>query len=442
MRMYYIILAVIISFLSISFKTELTSDYQATKGQYEDHQYKYVYGTIDPHYQWVDRDAFLQVVTKDNQQVVHTLTIKEEGIQEPVFFGRLSENRFLFVVEHFYYFESFSIQQYRYTEWIVVDPWGMYVNSVHWTEQALDYVNILDILVVQTRNQRIRIKENLTTEVLTSLSFEVYGDQVLTCVMSCQDTNQANSLLEEAGVYHVDVLSPNGYRYPFQIIVHPKEVLLYQNYRSTELIQWVSKGDVYLNHKPLSVGETISIPGNHTIQIYGKNQYHKIVQLTIIPSLHGLPSDRTAHGAVQLTTNAPILKVNGEIYPSGHTFYQSGFYQVLLEGVGNYQETHTFTILPFVFGLKDGDILSSPWTIYLNSEATLNGKPIVNGTLISEEGLYVLQLLYQGVVTETIQFEIQKNSTQPPQADRAFPFHTVGLAILALIGIYLIFKKK
>jgi len=435
-----IVLSLLFSFVSLFVYAPLNHDYHAIKGQYEFQDYQYVYGSIDPNDEWTQRNAFLQVLDKSDQRVLYTFKIEEEGIQEPIFFGRLSDNRFLFVVEYSDYFESFSIHQFRYTEWFVLDSWGMYVDSIRWESRALDYVNVLDIVIVQTNTQRLRINPDLNTEPLSSLQFVVTGNQPLQVVGVCDLTNQ--SILEEASMYSFTVQSQRGYRYPFQIVVDPVGVSTYQGKQSSDAVTWVSQGELFLNGSPFTSGETISTPGNHTLEIYGNNQYHKVVQFTILSNIQGLPSTGISHEAVQITTNTSTFKVNGEGYPSGHTFYQSGFYQLLVEGIGGYQELHTFTILPFVYGLKDGDIIKSPWTLYLNSEATLNGQPIVDGTVLSQNGQYELQLYYQGEVTDNIRFEIQLDSSMSSDRDPTFPFQEVGLTILALIGIYLVFKKK
>lgn len=435
-----IVLSFLLSFVSLLVQTPVRYDYHAIKGQYESQDYQYVYGSIDPNDEWIQRNAFLQVLDKADQRVLYTFKIEEEGIQEPIFFGRLSEDRFLFVVEYSYYFESFSVHQFRYTEWFVLDAWGMYVESIQWDNRAIDYVNVLDIVIVQTNAQKLRIYPDLKTEPISSLQFEVIGNQPLQCVGVCDLPNQ--SALEEASMYSFMVLSQRGYRYPFQIIVNPMAISMYQGKQVSDGVTWVSQGELFLNGSPYTSGETIAIPGIHTLQIFGKNQYHKIVQFTILPSIQGLPIGGVSNEGVQITTNASTLKVNGESYPSGHTFYQSGFYQLLVEGIGGYQEIHTFTILPFVYGLKDGDVINSPWTLYLNSEAKLNGHPIEDGTVLSQNGHYELQLFYQGELTDTIRFEIQLHPSVSHDDDAVFPFQEVGLTILALIGIYLVFKKK
>ncbi len=440
MQSITIFFSLLLSFVTWLVHIPLNPDYLAIKGQYEFQDYQYVYGSIDPNHQWTERNAFLQVLDKANHREIYTLKIEEEGIQEPVFFGRLSDDRFLFVVEFFYYFESFSIHQFRFTEWFVLDSLGMYVESIQWESRALDYVNVLDIMIVQTDTQKLRIHPNLETESLSSLQFEVTGEQPFQVVGMCDLPD--HSILEEASVVSFTVQSHRGYQYPFVITVDPMGVSLYQDKQTSETITWVSQGELFLNGIPFTSGETISTPGHHILQIFGKNQYQRTIPFTILPHVAGLPSSGISSEAVQIITNASSMKVNGERYPSGHTFYQSGFYQVLVEGSGGYQEVHTFTILPFVYGLKDGDMIKSPWTLYLNSEATLNGQPILDGTVLSQNGQYELQLYYQGEITDTIRFEIQLDSSMSSDRDPTFPFQEVGLTILALIGIYLVFKKK
>lgn len=204
-------------------------------------------------------------------------------------------------------------------------------------------------------------------------------------------------------------------------------------------VSYVSDAPLSVDGAPSSLSGTIDTPGRHSIVVVGQNGYRLAWNVLVKPTLFGLPSAMTT-GPVRLYSNA-VMKLNGESYAPGTPIEQAGAYEIALFGAGGYQESHSFTIASSATGVSDGGVYEAPWTFHVNGTGLLNGNAVAGEITIRAEGDYELAFWDDPSAPRFVRFEIVAAASEPSAAD---PTATVqiGLAVLAILGLYFIRKRK
>ena len=117
--------------------------------------------------------------------------------------------------------------------------------------------------------------------------------------------------------------------------------------------------------------------------------------------------------------------LNGKRYVSGTPITKNDDYKLVIKN-GDKQTEVNFTItggeaadaLPVVTGVKDGTEYDAPVTINWDvGVATLNGEAIEKGTVVSEPGNYLLEVV-NGAKSVSVRFTIKGETPPPPPANK------------------------
>ncbi|WP_214844291.1 Ig-like domain-containing protein [Exiguobacterium sp. s150] len=131
------------------------------------------------------------------------------------------------------------------------------------------------------------------------------------------------------------------------------------------------------------------------------------------PVLTGVPNGVT-NQVVTPTFNEGVALLNGKPYLSGTPIMADGAYTLIVTDKAGNTTTHTFTIdrtAPLVTGVTNGTFNQDITPIF-DEAATLNGQVFTSGTIVTEEGVYVLAVTDQaGNVTE-IRFTIDRTKVE------------------------------
>jgi len=204
-------------------------------------------------------------------------------------------------------------------------------------------------------------------------------------------------------------------------------------------VSFVSDAPLSVDGAPSSLSGTIDSPGRHNIVVIGHNGYRLTWNVLVKPTLFGLPSEWST-GTVRLYSNA-VMKLNGEPYAPGTPIEQAGTYEIALLGAGNYQESHSFTIASSATNVWDSGVYEAPWTFHINGTGLLNGIAVSGETTIHAAGDYELAFWDDPSAPRLIRFVIVAKASQPQSVDSS-AYVQVGLAVLAILGLYFVRKRK
>jgi hypothetical protein len=204
-------------------------------------------------------------------------------------------------------------------------------------------------------------------------------------------------------------------------------------------IVFVSDAPVMVDSDPPVLNGTIDAPGIHRIVVFGKNGYRVEWTVLLKPDLFGLPDAATVR-TVRLYSNASIL-VNAEPYAPGTPIERAGTYEVTLLGTGGYWETHSFVIASNAAGVEDGGVYDAPWTFFVNGTGLLNGEAVSGEVTIRSGGDYELAFWDDPKNPRFVRFRIESRTLETRVFD-PMALMQIGLAILALLGLYFIRKRK
>lgn len=162
-------------------------------------------------------------------------------------------------------------------------------------------------------------------------------------------------------------------------------------------------GTATLNGEELADGISLSQVGIYTLVIKGENGHEETIVFSIVPEIGSLEDTAVYYGSVTPTVNGGTLTLNGEAYVSGKAITEAGVYQLVISGVGGYEETFDFVLLPDDFEIREyGEYMQALGISGNVCDMELNGVPYASGTLIDALGENTLSLVYNGKRTDIV----------------------------------------
>jgi hypothetical protein len=197
-----------------------------------------------------------------------------------------------------------------------------------------------------------------------------------------------------------------------------------------------------LNGQPFQSGSLINTPGNHRFLVVGANGYRQEIDVIFHPYVLGLPETGMTINPIRIYANAPMT-LNGAEYRSGTPIVMANRYELLVTAANGYLATHTFLLAPSVIGVTDGMTYNHPLELTLNGLGLLNGVPVEGTMIVDQSGDYELALMVDNRVFSRFIFTLSLPQEQP--AEKPFEpvsFLQIGLGLVALVGLFLVLKKR
>lgn len=240
------------------------------------------------------------------------------------------------------------------------------------------------------------------------------------------------------GHYDIEISSP-GYRQVFQTTIeaHPIGVEMWGEYADSIEIHCV--GELVLNGQSYISDSPIRVPGYHRFEVKGPGAYLKTWFFTIHPYLLGIEEGEDHTGIVEIISNAQMVTLDQKVFHGGF-IVTAGSHEIVMYGVGGYEQHVSFRILPEVYGVHQDAVYQDLVEIWFNCEATLDGVKIENHALIEREGIHELHLYLDGDIYRTYRFEIIRDDTIiHPEWLKYLPY---GFILLVALGLVFALKKK
>ncbi|WP_214874825.1 Ig-like domain-containing protein [Exiguobacterium sp. CH10] len=132
------------------------------------------------------------------------------------------------------------------------------------------------------------------------------------------------------------------------------------------------------------------------------------------PILTGVPNGLT-NQIVTPTFNEGVALLNGKSFTSGQSITTDGTYTLIVRDKAGNATKQSFTIdrtAPVVSNVQNGSFNRDITPIFKEGTATLNDKPFTSGTVVSEEGVYNLEVKDKAGNVTKITFTIDKTAVE------------------------------
>lgn len=201
-----------------------------------------------------------------------------------------------------------------------------------------------------------------------------------------------------------------------------------------------TEGVAKLNGQPFTSGTRITAEGAYTLRLRDAagNETTREFNIDRTPVTVNGVADGLTKDVVTPIFIEGTATLNGKPYTSGTPITTDGAYTLVVTDQAGNTTTHTFTIdrtAPLVTGVTNGTFNQDVTPVF-EETATLNGQAFTSGTIITEEGTYVLVVTDQaGNVTE-IRFTIDRTKVEVSGVEdgktfvRATPRFSEGKATL------------
>lgn len=216
--------------------------------------------------------------------------------------------------------------------------------------------------------------------------------------------------IESDGYYELEVIDQAGNvaRVEFEIDRTSPTVsgITSTNY-SKAVYATFSEGKALLNNLPYLSGSPIEKDGDYTFTLEDLAGNITMVQFRIDRTpdrIFGVESNKNYNHSVTPTFIEGIAYLNGLPFKSGTTISEDGYYFLSLEDKSNNRTSVFFTIdkvSPLIYNVEKPIYNKPVIPIFTEGLATLNGQPLVSGTVIKTDGNYSIKLVDEaGNVTE------------------------------------------
>ncbi len=201
-----------------------------------------------------------------------------------------------------------------------------------------------------------------------------------------------------------------------------------------------TEGVAKLNGQPFTSGTRITAEGAYTLRLTDAAGNETTREFTIdrTPVTVNGVADGLTKDVVTPTFTEGTATLNGKPYTSGIPITADGAYALVVTDQAGNTTTHTFTIdrtAPLVTGVTNGTF-NQDITPVFEETATLNGQAFASGTIVTEEGTYVLVVTDQAGNATDIRFTIDRTKVEVSGVEdgktfvRATPRFSEGKATL------------
>ncbi|GEM_PF-1165577 len=365
--------------------------------------------------------------------------------EEFVYIGILGNDCFAVVTRNTSVVPIYSYRKFESIQILLFTSDGFFLDKETYSTDFSGYGNFGNRLFMKHLEMVYFIDESMDTQ--------VYESESIIAVESFELSFRGNARINLQSVNHIALTEPGNYFIEIQdylfymelnVTLKPIVLGIVDEMMTDEPIVIVSSGELSINDESYMSGTEILIPGNYALRISGEGGYNEEYHFVILPIVEGIVDGETTKDSVTIHSNATWMTLNGEEYLSSPVT-SPGDYLLVLGGQNNLTELIGFTILPSVFGVENQGIYEQQVTISVNGEAYLNGSLMGSKMTISESGDYMIELYYQDEIVETLFFSVQHPSdehSEIPSNDLNNYVYFIFLGVLALIGLFLIIRKK
>lgn len=221
--------------------------------------------------------------------------------------------------------------------------------------------------------------------------------------------------IRDEGNYELSVVDTAGNKTVYQFIIDytPVKVANVTTgtvYKATVAPTFV-EGDATLNGHPYFSGEVIAQEGKHQLLVWDSAGNETKIDFEIdltAPTVTGVDLKLYNKSVKPVFTDTGTL--NGKSFVSGTVISAAGDYQLVVQDKAGNQVIKEFSIdlsAPIVSGVRDNAGYKESVTVLFNEgTASLNGKTITNGTVVKNEGEYVLTVTDKAGNSTTLRFVI------------------------------------
>ncbi len=168
-----------------------------------------------------------------------------------------------------------------------------------------------------------------------------------------------------------------------------------------------SGGKITLNGEPFSCGAEIKNVGNYTFIVSGVNEFKRIISFTILPVIANIVHNGNYDGEVTPKILGGTISLDGKQYDGISTITMPGNHQIDIIGEGDYNCHIEFHINLIFDGIENGKIYYGALKPNISGGIVfLNGEEYIIGTIINNVGNYTLKILDAQKVELICNFQI------------------------------------
>jgi len=403
----------------------------------------YEYGRVAKAYEPFDGDAFLRIRTEEGGDVLNEIVYDGGNDETFIYFAILADDVFAIVTETLGIPGSGG-SSLRKTEILTFSAEGGRIGYRSLPGLMAAYNNHGHLLILSEDDDyrpdhvfdaALETAELAVKQVATgSFAYQYRG------FATVDGADVDGVFLDAPGIYEVAV-SDGAYVFRFLAVVEPVVTGIAADGEYDGAVTIASRGTLFLDGSGIASGTTVSAPGRHELLVAGENGFEKRIAFVIHPYVANVAEGfRTAAG-VRIFSNAERLLIDGEPYDAGAMFRIPGNHLLQVLAANGYERTIAFAILPSAAGVEDGGSYEGAVRFSVNGTAVLGGLSVTGEIEVSAPGDHELVLYLDGEPCETIRFSVVAAPREAPWWE-AFPFAEVGLGMLAVTGLFLIFRKK
>lgn len=352
----------------------------------------------------------------------------------------IREGWIAFVV-HSRWIDEFQMRWEIKWELILFDADGSIRTRVNLLGRPASLFDALGYLVVRNSDGKVRTYDaslNSSVGLPPPIAVSMKDVSAILPVVTWKTPSGDDDTYDGVGLYLVEWTASDGcLRLPVTVVADIRGLEDEKTYLSP--IRWESDWPVSIDGRSTVRSGIIDVPGFHGLVVEGKNGYRMEWTVLLEPRLYGLPSGPSLQ-PVRLYSDASMT-VNQQPYVSGTPIERAGRYELVLKAAGGYSKTVAFVIASGVFGVTEGGVYEAPFAFHVNGSGLLNGRTVSGETRILEPGSYQLAFWEDGMEPRFVSFRVTSSSPPPSKPD-SLAIVQIGLAILGLIGLYFVRKRK
>ncbi len=408
-----------------------------------DDQDRYCYGgRLGPSEAWEERDWIVSIESLETGQT--TVFGESTPWYEDVWFlALLGDRQALLVIDRQRYVSEFSVMMYDSTEMVWLDA-----NEGVYQRVTLDFRPV-DAIAFDHRlwlfhddDGWFEVRDDGAFQALPTRWEQLFGARVF--AQTTVRWQSPGGLETDVGM-GLDQLvwtTKAGMEFRLPAVVHPIISGIPDGGETSEAFEIHAPGAIFVNGMPYMPGTLVNEPGNHRFVIEGANGYQTTFDVVLHPVVLGLPESGSTTKTIRIYANATML-LNGSAYSSGTPITQANRYVLTLVGVNGYNVTRSFVLAPSARGVSANTTYDSPLEITINGQGLLNGVPVQGTIVVHQNGEYELALMIDDLVVSRLLFTLE--IPPPPIADEHVDdvsILQIGLGLLALVGLFLVLKKR
>lgn len=207
------------------------------------------------------------------------------------------------------------------------------------------------------------------------------------------------------GTFEVKVLGVNGFYeiYKFNIVPNFRNIEDGGTYIRSIRVDQGEAEELYIDGIKVSNIRHISKIGNHEIKYIGQNGYEKIYNITVKEDDLGINGN--VYEELTVGLRGVTATLNGLPYSSRQLITQIGYHTLTVYGVNGYTNEYNFFVWQETPMPEEGSRIIDAFNLYTNYKRMyVNGAPVRNGYRFTETGEYEVLLWGEGDYTETYTF--------------------------------------